>query len=47
MTEDYDKAKDNFIESINPNIWDMICASDRQSVRKALYNLRQKQWKTD
>jgi hypothetical protein len=23
--DDYDKAKDDFIESINPNIYDMIC----------------------
>ena len=42
----YDEIKDDFIESINPNIYDMICGADRQSVRKSLYNLKKAEWKS-
>jgi hypothetical protein len=39
MADEYDVAQDDFLESINPNIFDMICAFDRASVRRKLYKL--------
>ena len=38
---EYDEAHDQSIESINPNIWDMLCTSNVISNKKKLLNLKQ------